>query len=204
LSIIILCGGKSKRFGADKAFHSLGDKTILEIVLDKFKDLSDDIFLQTSDTNEERSRNLKTEVKVSNDIVINKGPLGGIYSGLIRAKYPHVFIIAGDLPFVDRNLLIELEKFTNHHLVIPRWENKFVEPLCALYSKELIPIIKKQLDNNDLKINNLFKIIEKHHARKINIKYLDIDKLIKNNKISSNCFKNINYARDLESQVDVQ
>ena len=198
VSIIILCGGRSKRFGTDKVFYSLGDKTILELVFDKFKDLSDDIFLQISEKNEVITKNLKFDVKVNNDIVLNKGPLGGIYSGLIQAKYQKVFVIAGDLPFVDRNLFVEMEESDNYQLVIPRWENDFVEPLCAKYSKDLIPIIKEQLDNDDLKINNLFKIIEQNRNGKIRIKYLNIDELMRQNRITPDCFKNVNYLDDLE------
>ena len=137
--------------------------------------------------------------KIYHDLVVNKGPLGGVYSALNHAKFDKVFVIAGDLPFMDTNILSELNKFNSNSIVVPRWENGFVEPLCAIYSKTIVPIIQKQLKLEDLKINNLYKIIENNYSDSTDIKYISIDELVKSGKIKSNCFKNVNCLEDLES-----
>lgn len=198
-SICILCGGKSKRFGTNKTFYALGDKTILETVYDKLKNHTDDIFLQLSATNDGQVKLLSFAKKMHFDLIPDKGPLGGIYSALKNAKYDRVFIIAGDLPFIDKDILAELSKYTEYQLVIPKWENGYVEPLCTIYSKELLPIIENQIKINDLKINNLFKVIDDEDFEKVMTKYVNINYLIKNQKISVNCFRNINSFKDLEN-----
>ena len=42
---VILAGGKSKRFGRDKANVMLGDKTILEHVIDKIQKIYSEILV---------------------------------------------------------------------------------------------------------------------------------------------------------------
>lgn len=201
ISIALLCGGNSKRFGSDKTVHLIGDKTILQTVYEKFKTQSDDVFLQTSNNNHHKNNNpiklVNENVEIYNDLQIDKGPMGGIYSALKHAKHHGVFIVASDLPCIDNSILTELLAFQNYSLVVPKWDNGFVEPLCALYSKELLPLIENQIKNNDLKINNLFKLIEGNSNPNRKIKYVNIDECIQTGKIAPHCFKNINCLEDL-------
>jgi len=197
ISIGILCGGRSRRFGSDKYFHNINGQTIVELVYDKFKELTDDIFLQLSNNNKARTKMFNFNAKVNYDTVQNKGPLGGIYSVLKHAKYERTFVIAGDLPFVDRNILFELQSHAKFQLVVPKWDNDFVEPLCAIYSKALLPLIKTQMETGDFKISNLYNVIERNYGEIMNIKYININELIQCKKISNGCFKNINYLEDL-------
>ncbi len=198
ISIGILCGGKSKRFGSEKIFYKLHDKTILETIFEKFHYVTNDIFLQISNHQYTIKDLYKLTDNIHNDLTVEKGPLGGIYSAIVHAKFNKVFIVAGDLPFVDTNILVELNKFDDYQLVVPRWENGFLEPLCGLYSKDILPIIKSQLDKNDLKISNLFQIIDTKKQKTHRIKYLTVEKLVLKNSINSNCFKNINTLDDLK------
>jgi molybdopterin-guanine dinucleotide biosynthesis protein A len=199
ISICILCGGKSKRFGGNKIFHKLGDKTILEIVYDKFEDLSDDVFFQVSDNTHNNLKLDKLNAKIYHDLFENKGPLGGIYSALKHAKYDKVLIIAGDLPFIDRRIVHELNRFDSNDLIVPKWNNGHVEPLCALYSKMIMPIIKKKIESEDLKISNLFTLFDTHDG--LNIQFLKIDELIELGKVDRDCFKNINTKDDLSVRM---
>jgi molybdopterin-guanine dinucleotide biosynthesis protein A len=199
LSIAILCGGSSKRFAGDKNLYKINGKPLLEVVHDKFKDLTDDLFLQVSNNNSHRTKVSNFTADFHHDLTMDKGPLGGIFSALNHASYDHVFIVAGDLPYVSKNIFLELIQFTDYHLVVPRWKNGFVEPLCAIYSKDILPVIEKQMEKNDLKISNLYKITEKEQSEQLKIKYVNIDDLIKENRITSKCFKNINRNEDLDS-----
>ena len=198
-SICILCGGKSKRFGSRKLFYKVNGKTILETVYNKLENHSDDIFLQTSnDVRLEFYNDLKNiTTKIYKDIFNDIGPLGGIYSGLKRARYDKIFILAGDLPFIDELILLELNKYDSFQIIVPVWENGFIEPLCALYSKEILPIIENQLDKHDYKISNLFNTVNDSKNDRFRIKYLNIDRLIQNKRINPHCFKNVNTKEDL-------
>jgi molybdopterin-guanine dinucleotide biosynthesis protein A len=198
ISIAILCGGKSKRFGGYKIFHKINGKTILELVYEKFKDKTDDVFLQLS-SRQDLKRNLRhLGSKVHYDLTEDVGPIGGIFSALNFAQYDKVFIIAGDLPFIDVRILDELLIHYDNTIIMPRWLDRYLEPLCAIYSKDILPVVQEQIEKNDFKISNLYKILEKNHSDQYSIKYLNINRLITDNRIDQDCFRNINTIDDLK------
>lgn len=195
ISIAILGGGDSQRYyhkedckTKNKIFDSIYEgKPMYKIIYDKLKAFTDDIFLQGVDYVD------NTNITAYPDIIRAKGPLGGIYSSLIHAQHHYVFVIAGDMPDVDTQILAEIERIVvNSTLevdaVIPYWKYRsgYYEPLCALYSKNLISLIRELLDRDVLKVSNLFKYVK-------NIKYIEIEKLIAEGKLAPNCFNNINY-----------
>jgi molybdopterin-guanine dinucleotide biosynthesis protein A len=198
ISIAILCGGKSKRFGGYKIFHKINGKTILEIVYEKFKEKTDDVFLQLSSHQDFGNNMSYLAPKIHYDLTDNIGPLGGIYSALYFAQYDKVFIIAGDLPFIDVRILDELLLYYDHTIIIPRWHDRYLEPLCAIYSKNVLPVIQDQIENRDFKISNLYKILENKYSNQFSIKYLNISELLINGKLQEDCFRNINTIEDLK------
>ena len=50
------------------------------------------------------------ELKVASDIEPGKGPLGGIYTGLKTSTTRLNLVVAGDMPFLNRNLLRQMLK----------------------------------------------------------------------------------------------
>lgn len=188
LSIAILCGGKSTRFKKNKADYFITTNLVFQNNINNLGKLTDDIFFQGSLSNK------YCEQKVYCDIVKNKSALGGICSALINAKYMKVFIVACDMPNVNPNIIPELKKHVEgYEIVVPRWENGYYEPLCAIYSKSVLSFIKKMLENNDLKISNLFEKVNK-------LKTVCIEKLIDEGKINENCFMNINRVDDFKNE----
>lgn len=183
ISISILCGGSAKRFKSNKALHELNGKSIIEIIYETLNPFTNDIFLQGAEST------LIREVKTYLDIIKNKGPLGGVYSALTNAKYQKIFVTACDTPFIDKRILKELIKHKEYDIVVPKWDTGYYEPLCALYSKSLTPIIKAQLDKQHLKITEIYE-----HA---NTKAVSIERLVEEGRLGRDCFKNINFPEDL-------
>jgi molybdopterin-guanine dinucleotide biosynthesis protein A len=198
ISIAILCGGKSTRFGSEcKILHKIDDEFMFQILYQKLRKFTTDIFLQLSteikdilDQNMDPGELAKYPTYL--DIYENRGPLSGIYSALTNAKSPLVFVVAADLPTVDTSILTELLKYPGHQLVIPKWASGYYEPLCAVYSQELLGLIKSQIELGKLSIHELFE-----NEPEFKVKYVNIDELIENNVINQDCFKNINTIRDL-------
>ncbi|MBO5993889.1 MAG: NTP transferase domain-containing protein, partial [Firmicutes bacterium] len=73
----VLAGGSSKRMGTDKALLKLGDKTFLEIQIDKLENIGikDIIYVRSSDEEVPKARRVT-------DHFTDRGPLGGIHAGL--------------------------------------------------------------------------------------------------------------------------
>lgn len=189
ISVAILCGGKSSRFGEDKIFYKINGKPLFKIVYEKFEDLTDDIFLQGMAVKENGG------ILCYRDTIKDKGPLGGIYSALMNAKHNKVFVMAADMPDVDPRIFTEMMEYDNYNVIVPAWRSGHYEPLCAIYSKELISTVRRMLDQDVLKVSKLYEFIA-------NVRYINIDELIRDGKLAENCFTNINMMRNLNlSQI---
>lgn len=181
VSIAILTGGKSTRFGSNKLLFELEGKKLVNRVYDKVKDFSDDVFLQGSSIDGLAHRE---------DLVSDKSSLGGIYSALENSKHGKIIIVAGDLPHIDTRMMQLLLENQEFDAVVPRWRSGHREPLCALYSKNLIPIIEKMFQSDDLRISHVFEKAGR-------VKWIDINALIESGELSKECFKNLNMQEDL-------
>jgi molybdopterin-guanine dinucleotide biosynthesis protein A len=182
VSIAILTGGKSKRFGSNKLLVEVGGKRLVNRIYDEVSKFSSDVFFQGNSVQDlEPSRP---------DVVAQKGALGGLYSALKNSGCDKTIVLAGDLPGLDPRILDELLKHTEADAVIPRWKNGHREPLCALYSRKLTPIIERMIEAGDMKISHLFEKVDR-------IEWVDIDELIESGCLDGDCFQNINRRQDL-------
>jgi molybdopterin-guanine dinucleotide biosynthesis protein A len=77
---IILSGGKSKRMGENKAFLRVQGERLIDRTVRIFKSIFEEVVLVTNDP----LIYLDQDVMIVTDIVLGKGPLGGIYSGLFH------------------------------------------------------------------------------------------------------------------------
>lgn len=114
-----------------------------------------------------------------------KGPLGGIYSALKNARYERVFVLACDMPDLDPRILGLLLEHGESDLVVPRWRNGHLEPLCSLYSKSQMPLVEEMLASGTLKISELF-------GRVMKTSFPIIDEWIEQGLLLAGCFRNMN------------
>ena len=77
------------------------------------------------------------------------GPLAGMEAGLTRARYPLVFVAAGDMPFLTPDLVGYLLGRLDEGgvlAVVPRYRGR-LHPLCAAYKRALLPRLGAALDS---------------------------------------------------------
>ena len=175
VSIAILTGGNSARFGRLKQLFEVEGRPLYNICYEKFQPLSDDVFLQGRFDGADTARK---------DVVEGKGPLGGIYSALINARYERVFVLACDMPHLDPRVLSLLLEHEGN-IVVPRWRSGYLEPLCSLYSKNQLSVIEGMLSEGVLKISELFSRIE-------NVKYPVVEEWIEKGLVTKDSFYNMN------------
>ncbi|HHH55010.1 MAG TPA: molybdenum cofactor guanylyltransferase, partial [Bacteroidetes bacterium] len=133
---IILCGGKSCRFGEDKGLCTLAGKPMIEYPLSALNSICDEILISSNDP---RYDNMG--YKVIKDNIKNIGPIGGIFSALQQSKTEDNLIVSCDMPFVNEKLLNYILDNKNDHLVAAAFEGQYVEPLCSYYNKKVLPLI---------------------------------------------------------------
>lgn len=153
---IILAGGKSLRFGRNKAIETIAGMTLVERVIKQLTPVTNRIVLVADEAN---NHFLKTNsAAVVSDIYPAKGPLGGIYTGLSSSDTAANIVVACDMPFLKTVLLQHMVSLlADYDAVIPQWTNNQIEPLHGIYSKNCLPVMKKRLENNRLSITECLK-----------------------------------------------
>ena len=189
MNAVILVGGKSSRMGTNKAFLELKGKTFIELQIELLREMFDEISISANTPSEYEYLNLP----IFKDIYPGKGPLGGIYTSLINSSSLHTFMLACDMPFVGPELIKHLKDLTKeYHVVTPKSENG-LEPLHAFYSKNCIEPIKRELDENNLRIRSFFP--------QVNVKIVELDSLASSDHFK-NSIKNLNTMADYEDVTE--
>ncbi len=185
ISCIVLAGGEGKRLGIEKAFLRIGDRTLIEGILEKMARIGDEVIIVTNSP----QRYGYLGVRLVGDVYPGKGALGGIYSGLKVARHHHSLVVACDMPFLDPKLLRYMILLSpGQDVVIPRI-GELTEPLHAIYSKRCLQPIECLLATGSLKIIDFFPEVRVRYVEEQEIKLLDPQCL---------SFFNINTPADLE------
>ena len=182
---VVLAGGKSQRFGQDKAGVNLGNKTLIEHTLDKIKFKFEDVIIVSNKTNFKN-------YKIINDCIEGQlGPLVGVLSAMKWIKknnkpYGWVATFPCDTPFFNIKIIDEFIKFskTKDSLLYFVKSNKIRHNIFGLWSLKLIEILEKDI------IKNNYRKVEKW-ADKIGVRIINIE----DNK--KDFFLNINTKDDL-------
>ncbi len=153
---VILAGGKSSRMGINKAFIEIGGKRIIERQIDLLKDILREVMVVSKDPREYSH----LDIRIVIDIVDFLSPLSGIYTGLRSAKYEKTFVIACDMPFLNRKLIEYQIGFSEQFdVVVPQHDGDF-EALHAVYSKNCIPFIEEMFKQKNFRIYDFYKLVK--------------------------------------------
>ena len=148
---IILAGGQSRRMGTDNAFLRLepGGPRLLEMVLAAVKPLVGEIVISTN----RPGAYDWTGLPLVADNFQDCGPLAGLEAGLAASRAGKSLVVACDMPWLEKALLgFLLEQACGYQAVVPLNPAGRAEPLCAVYSKECLPVIRRHLAEGSFKM----------------------------------------------------
>jgi molybdopterin-guanine dinucleotide biosynthesis protein A len=155
LSIVIQAGGQSARMGENKALKPFLGRPLVQRVVERLAPVADELLLTTNQPEEFVFLNLP----LFTDIKPGRGPLGGLYTALVSAKYPSVAVVACDMPFASAPLLVAAAGFLVQDkvdVVIAETAEGF-EPLHAVYRRETcIPAIETAMDADQWRVISWF------------------------------------------------
>ncbi len=185
---VILAGGLSTRYaGENKAFIEIGGRRIMDAVYDVFVDVFEEVLIISNRPDDY----LEWDALIAADIFAARSSLTGIHAGLFYAKNPFVFVMACDTPFIRKEVIqTVLDRVEpGVSVVIPRTA-KGMEPLCAVYSKTMLPVMERRLRQKKFKIQRMFnklrvKTVSESVLRKVDPELIS--------------FFNINTPEDFES-----
>ncbi|MBU8849960.1 MAG: molybdenum cofactor guanylyltransferase [Desulfobacterales bacterium] len=152
---VILAGGKNSRLpGKKKAFRKIGDLMILETIYELFSNLFKEIIIVVNEPEEFAG----WDMTVVTDIIPSKCALAGLHAGLFYASFPHAYVTACDTPFVKQSVVeyIVRQIEPGYEVVVPRTDDG-IETLSAVYSKDCIPLIERNLEKNIFMIKKFFR-----------------------------------------------
>jgi len=151
---IILAGGESKRLNnVEKSNLLVGNRRIIAWMMTVYEKLFSEIILVSNHP----TTYLEWDAIVVKDIYTKRSSLTGIHSGLFYTKTDHAFIAACDTPFLKKDLVKVIVQHidSSTDVVIPRTDVG-IEPLCAVYSRRCLQTVQGALEQNNLKIRNVF------------------------------------------------
>jgi len=176
------------RLGRDKAFEPFGKGILVERVLSRLSLFKSDIIL-VKNHKQDFTHLDSQNIKVVEDIYPEKGPLGGIYTGLSFSQTQKNVVVACDMPFLNTGLLVYLVQQSEEHDIVVPCENDHFEPLHAVYSKRCVGPIKELLDKGEKQLIRLFKMVDVRYVRPGEIERFDPHHI---------SFFNINNEEDLK------
>jgi molybdenum cofactor guanylyltransferase len=181
---IILAGGKSSRYGSNKALVKVNGTRLIERAVRVMKALFQQVILVTNAPADYAF----LEIPMVQDLIKGLGPIGGIYTGLETISEKAGFFVACDMPFLHEGLLRHMvDVREDFDAVVPRmgW---MIEPLHAIYTKNCLPVIKTSIDSHEYQIAKCFQ--------KLRVRYLEREELLAFDPELLSFF-NINEPKDL-------
>lgn len=184
---LILLGGKSSRYGSNKALVEIEGVRLVDRVVGVMKSIFHRVILLTN-TPEEYTY---LRLPMVEDLIKGLGPMGGIYTGLMTMSDETGFLVACDMPFLSGKLIRHMvEVRDDFDTVVPRMD-WMLEPLHALYSKKCIPVIREAIEERQYQIAKCFAGMRVRYVDEEELRLWDPD---------LRSFFNINKPQDLTGQ----
>ena len=154
VSVGILAGGKSSRMGKNKALLKFEDTTVIQRTVKEFADVPD-MLISAAAVGEYEFIGVPVVYDENADI----GPVEGIRRVLSAAQNDYVFICAADMPFISRDILRYLVQFIcSDYDCYVITDDEHIHPLCAVYSKRVLPVIEKLIGEGNYRLREIFAL----------------------------------------------
>jgi molybdenum cofactor guanylyltransferase len=197
-SVIVLCGGLSTRMGQDKGSMNYHGKPMIVHVLESLNQVADEVVLVLrNEVQYNKYKNLlsknafleSSNFKILKDTIKDKGPLGGIYTGISAINSDKALIAPCDSPFISKELVTQLfeisKNYSDFESFVPIWSDGNMEPLHSIYPVRSKEIIEDLLLKDQKNVKALIK--------RLNVKYIKIDEF----DLPKKSFLNLNSPQDI-------
>ncbi|MDO4491026.1 MAG: molybdopterin-guanine dinucleotide biosynthesis protein B [Lachnospiraceae bacterium] len=170
VSMVILAGGKSSRMGRDKSDLLLGQKTFLELQIEKGRSLG------ISDILVSGYRGNRCTVPVIKDRMLEKGPLGGLEACFRQVKHSFVLVLCVDVPLVPVEELRKMMAIAlkEQQPVILRHGDR-LEPMMGVFPADMADAMVEEIQQGR---GRIFHVLEKRGYHVYETK--EEDKLFRN------------------------
>jgi molybdopterin-guanine dinucleotide biosynthesis protein A len=191
VSAFVLAGGRSSRMGTDKALLPFGEKTLLQLALEKLKSVSPSPIIVGA----------RERYACYGDVIEDRfpgcGPLGGIHAALCTTQTDLNLVLSVDMPHMSPDFLswlLEIAASGPELAVVPETRQS-LQPLCAVYRRAAKCVIEQALLLDDFKVSSIFT--------RIPTRYIPEDELVSAG-FSPEIFINLNTPAEYEAAGKTQ
>ena len=176
--------------GQDKGLLPFGNDKLVGFILRQVVGLGEHNFIVSNRPQDY----LEFGLPVYPDILSDIGALGGFHTVLSHLETEFAVVLACDMPFVNRELLLYLLSLARKHdIVIPRLvDGEFAEPFRAIYSKSCLPAIERAIAQNKRRVISFFD--------EVNVRYVSADEIHRFDP-EERSFFNVNTPDDLKEAI---
>lgn len=155
---VVLAGGRSSRFGSNKALLSLNEKTLLQKALNVLHPYCKEVLISGDYPEYGAFNNVMLPDEIS-----ELGPLGGIYTSLKYTSTPYVLFLACDMPLVNGKLLEKMLRDDSPEMIKVWYQiDGSIHLYPALFSIGMLPIVEQQIEKKEYAVRKLlFRVIPK-------------------------------------------
>lgn len=152
---IVLAGGKSQRFGEDKACFLWQGKTLLQWSVDVLLTIG----LPTAVVTAPGRNYAIPGIRFLYDEIEGQGPLGGLWTACRQYPGKKILLLTCDMLFPSSDILRELVRSYDGHSQVALFETspKRLEPFPGLYDTNLEPLIGRLISQEKLAMHNFFQ-----------------------------------------------
>ena len=198
LSALLLCGGRSRRFGGEKGLALFRGQPLAERALGILTRVSDDVWISTNLPKEygHLGRGLIA------DLYPGCGPLAGLQAGLLTVRHELLAVIPCDMPFASARLLEHMHRLSDgYDVIVPAQDDVSpgqvrYEPLHAIYRRSCLPAIEAALADGSRKVTSFYSEIRLRCVPRKDWEALD--------GLSPQVFSNVNTPEDLQTLADLE
>ncbi len=141
MEIAILAGGKSSRFGSNKALADWFGRPLISHIVERSLNITEKVFIVAN--NKEPYAFL--DLPVYPDIYPGRGPLSGLHSALYHISSNWVFLLGCDMPLIEPRLISHMVEQKGWASVTTVALNGRMEPLHSLYHRSLLFLLEPLL-----------------------------------------------------------
>ena len=160
---IVLAGGQSSRMGYNKAEAELHGESMLIRMIEKLKEITPTIVVSSGTTNYPNIPYMQIP-----DEHPQCGPMGGIYSVLKASNTSLNLVVSCDIPLVSIDLLEHIVAIAAHSealITVPIDDNGQPQMMCAVYHRDVVPILQQQLVAHAFKMKNLLNLVSVEYVK---------------------------------------
>lgn len=195
VTVVILAGGYSKRFGSMKAIAQLNGRPLVTHMIEIAKQITSEVLVAVSDDEQmlqitPYTKNTRVVIDPDNE---ERSALTGALTAFEFTQTKYTLLLPVDTPLADINLLNLLLRFRGGHgAVVPSWPSGYVEPLHSVYLAEHAYAIGLSLVEQ--KIYKMSSFLEQIH----NVLYVSTEAL-KQFDPDLATFKNFNTEKEMKT-----